>query len=191
MWDPARGRPRATHLRSGQGPSLRAPRSRRLPCGTRPAGGRGPPTSAQAFGLRCARRVRGLHGCQASEGVAGSPRNPEPGNLNLGTVLNPNFFGRRWNFWSLRWTLGRIYSYRRRCGRLRRSKFGLRTVPKFGFRGEPATPSGAWHPCKRRGSGARSEGRSPERRWVAADARGRVPQDPVPQDPSRGGLGAR
>ena len=80
LWDPARGRPRATHLRSGQGPSLRAPHPRRLPCGTRPAGGRGPPTFAQARGLRCARRIRGA--CLVGPGaraVGGHPPSLRPG----------------------------------------------------------------------------------------------------------------
>ena len=56
FWDPARERSRATHLRSGLRPSLRAALSRRP--GTRRASGRAPPTSAQAYGLRCAQRYR-------------------------------------------------------------------------------------------------------------------------------------
>ena len=66
-----------------------------------------------------------------------------------------------------------------------RNKFRSRTVPKFRFRRAPATSSGAWQPASAAERGARSEGRSPERRAGGARPLARrVPQDArwVPED---------
>ncbi len=118
-----------------------------------------PPLRPRAFAARAASAA--LAG--RSHGAT-KARNP-----NLGTVLNPNLSRVRRPQRRLDDRMRRQSHLSDQKFRLRPNKFGLRTVPKFRFRGEPATSSEAWQPCKRRGSGARSEGRRPERRWVARD----------------------